>query len=129
MVDFEAGFLDWFGRTTIAGMENVEVDDFTTAVLRGDDQANAFVAGGSCLVRVMAAGGPDTLRTGTGTGCPSWSDSPEAVRADGGAGHDLLWGRDSNDRLVGGPGWDAVNGQRGRDACAAEITTRCERRP
>jgi Ca2+-binding RTX toxin-like protein len=130
VVDLGTEFLSMgFGRTAVAGMENVEVADFTTAVLRGNDHSNAFVVGDSCLVRVEGAGGPDTLRTGKRTGCPSWSDSPRAVRADGGEGNDLLWGRVSNDRLVGGPGRDAVDGQRGRDACAAEIRAHCERRP
>lgn len=130
VVDLEAGLLRGFLRRTPAvGLENVQVEDFVTTVLRGNAQANAFVVGTGCLVRVQGAGGPDTLRTRAKNECPSWSDTPGAVRADGGGGNDLLQGRNSNDRLIGGPGWDAVDGRRGRDTCGAEISARCERKP
>ncbi len=130
VVDLEDGLVRGsLGRFPVARMENVQVNDFITTVLRGNNKANAFVVGTGCLVRVQGAGGPDTLRTGVKNECPWWSDAPEAVRADGGRGNDLRQGRNSNDWLVGGAGWDAVDGRRGRDTCAAEISARCERKP
>lgn len=45
----------------------------------------------------------------------------------GGRGDDMLRGGPTPDRLYGGSGDDRVNGRGGRDACVAEVRTRCER--
>ena len=51
------------------------------------------------------------------------------VRAFGNAGDDLLWGRNHDDRLLGGSGVDVADGRGGTDMCEAETTVRCERTP
>ena len=118
---------------SIPGFENVEVSDFVTAVVGGDDQPNRIVVGRACLARVHAAGGTDILQARAGENCAKllagFFEVPRSIRADGGAGTDLLQGRGTPDRLLGGPGFDAVDGREGDDTCQAEISANCERRP
>lgn len=128
LVDLAAGFVQPTVET-LSGIEHVEVEDFSTAVLRGDGLPNVFRVGTGCVVRVLGAGGADGLRTGRWSRCHGRSGSPPVVRAYGGPGADDLWGRNSDDRLFGGPGFDRVDGRRGSDTCEAERTVRCERRP
>jgi hypothetical protein len=116
-------------EASIPEVENVAVDDFATVLMRGDDQANSLRVGQSCLARLHGFGGPDLLSAHPRSGCRGGSDGPRTVRATGGQGNDLIWGRRTNDRLIGGPGLDAVDGRRGIDTCEAEITAGCERVP
>ncbi|HLL51492.1 MAG TPA: calcium-binding protein [Thermomicrobiales bacterium] len=116
----------------VTDVENVEVDGFITAEVSGDDQPNQLIAGQSCLARMQGHGGPDliTARPQAG-GCSArtaeYFDVPRSVRADGGAGYDLLRGRETPDRLNGGPGIDTVDGRGSTDACTGELRLHCER--
>ena len=115
--------------SAIPGVENVEVDGFARVLMRGDDQANRLLVGRSCLVRLHGLGGPDVLGAHPRWTCPRWVDMQDTTRAAGGGGDDLIWGRRTNDRLLGGAGTDAVDGHRGVDTCEAEIAAHCERAP
>ena len=51
-----------------------------------------------------------------------------STRLRGGAGDDLLFGSSqTDDVLLGGPGFDRARGMRGDDLCRAEVTRGCER--
>jgi Ca2+-binding RTX toxin-like protein len=111
----------------LTDVENVDVSEFVTVVVRGDAQANNVVVGRACLTRTYGLGGPDSLRARPEQGCSKRYTVPHSVRADGGPGNDLLLGRQTRDRLIGGLGTDAADGRLEVDTCEAEIQQRCER--
>jgi hypothetical protein len=114
----------------LSGVENVDVTDFMTIDVRGDPQANKVIAGDSCLVRFDGLGGPDVLHVKSGWGCSKrtadFAEVPRSVRADAGPGSDVLQGRHTRDRLIGGLGTDAADGRQNIDLCEAEIRQACE---
>lgn len=109
------------------GVENVDVSDFVTVDVRGDEQANNLVVGRACLSRIDGLGGPDSIRARSDQGCSKRYTLQHSLRADGGAGYDLLLGRQTRDQLIGGPGVDSADGRGEVDTCEAEIQQRCER--
>jgi Ca2+-binding RTX toxin-like protein len=117
--------------TTINDIENVEVDGFGTAVLRGDSQGNELLVRQTCLARLYGLGGPDTLGGRPPSRCGAnkaeFFGVPRSIVAYGNGGNDLMTGRATQDRLLGGPGADTADGRDGVDACKAETEYRCER--
>jgi len=118
---------------SIDGVENVEVDGFGTAVLRGDSQGNELLVGQTCLARMYGLGGPDILAglppSRCGANKAEFFGVPRSIIAYGNGGNDLMAGRATQDRLVGGRGADTADGRSGVDTCKAETEYRCERRP
>jgi Ca2+-binding RTX toxin-like protein len=114
--------------SSFRGVEDVEVSDFVRAVLEGDRRRNHFVVGNACLVKLRGRPGADVLRSRTNSKrCPGFVESRREVRAFGGRGHDILTGRWTRDRLVGGRGFDRADGRGDIDVCIAETRRRCER--
>ena len=117
--------------TPITNIENVEVDGFATAVLRGDPQGNELLVGQTCLARLYGLGGADILGGSAPSRCSAdlaeFFGVPRSIVAQGGGGNDLLTGRASQDRLLGGRGADTADGRDGVDTCQAETESRCER--
>ena len=130
-IDLGAGTMRLGGGTPqtfdFTGVENVEVSGFVTVSVRGDEQANNVVVGRACLSRIDGLGGADSIRALADQGCAKRYTVPHSMRADGGSGFDVLIGRQTGDRLIGGPGTDSADGRGDIDTCEAEIQQRCER--
>ena len=130
-LDLGAGTMRLGGATAptfnLTGVENVDVSEFVTIAVRGDEQPNNVLVGRACLSQIDGLGGPDSLRARSDEGCSQRYTVPHSMRADGGSGFDLLIGRQTRDRLIGGPGTDSADGRADIDTCEAEIQQRCER--
>jgi hypothetical protein len=113
-----------FTSLTIGGFEDVEATAPRVNVL-GDERAN-IVLTYSCHAGVHAGAGDDRvevtrLQATRQPPCPTG----QHARYFGDAGDDGLFGWKYSDRLVGGPGHDIADGDRGRDDCKAEIERNC----
>lgn len=97
--------------------------------------AGGFITGDAGRNRLQAAGCPIVIRGGAGNDYLDGSSSKQCITDGpargatlyGGAGDDRMIGSGLADRLYGGPGRDTAFGSSGRDVCAAEVRTDCER--
>jgi Ca2+-binding RTX toxin-like protein len=109
------------GRLDLLGVEDLN-GGAQRIVMRGGPGSN-MLRGFGCQVRLQGGAGADHLHAGP------WlhrRSTCHAVLA-GGAGRDVMSGREGNDRLLGGPGTDVAHGRQGIDTCSAERQTSCER--
>ncbi|HEX5916818.1 MAG TPA: hypothetical protein VFY76_03140 [Nocardioides sp.] len=117
-------------RFAVRGVEDLEVDGFGTAFLSGTGDDNDMVVGNTCFSLMAGRGGADTLGGRVGDRCTprmaAYFGVPNRVQADGGRGQDGLFGRGTNDVLVGGRGLDDAVGRGGFDRCSTERRASCE---
>lgn len=117
-------------KFAVRGVEDLEVDGFGVAFLSGTGKGNGMVVGKTCFSWMAGRGGADTLGGRTGDKCTpqeaAFFDMPNRIQADGGTGRDELFGRGTNDVLVGGRGIDDAVGRGGFDRCSTERRATCE---
>jgi Ca2+-binding RTX toxin-like protein len=95
--------------------------------MTGDNGKNTFDAYGADIV-VTGGGGRDRLRrvgNGFDVDLPPCHHFKSVFKGQGGP--DRLSGRNSDDVLLGGRGYDVAEGSGGNDRCQAEVRRHCER--
>lgn len=126
-VDLEDGLMqvDRGSRIYLNGV--TEVVAAAPRVRIQGDAADNDLFGDACELVLLGGAGDDLLAMAQHYRQDGRACGTAVRRAYGGRDGDLLWGRESDDVLIGGPGRDRANGYAGRDRCVAEIETSCER--